>query len=527
MMQHASQAVRAGYRKVSNGLVHNSGLNGPGSTSSQTRSIHLSGQIRGVSSTVNPPTFTLQSVRPRNPPNKLFSASKNFLQRFFTYLTTPGFRVPVHSPLYADIGARSLHLGLRNPTIQNGLSFASRQALKNSTLQRQATMYLPGGPPHVRPPFGGVAQVGLGSARNFTTSRPIFQNLAQNVPIAARALYQADCETELLKKKQHMHRLTRKSATKSKKSKKVLEPKTSHIRNPSVAQEANVASNDEIFTPFSEQDMDRYFPHVHNASVTTYLLIPLAPTPSHRLPLDPDPGVTSRDSYLLPPLAHLGALHNDHSNHSLKVSTVFTRLDQANVWEAGGVRCSAYSQGSSHHRRSSEKDGSLVDDEGVCTILKIEFEGWTKAEVRGVIGESGSGWCVLEEVYHQQEFPEIFDTPDAVSPTSSTLSSPRAWNDTLSATNANDDALVDPASSLILPTLDLSTLGDASASIPAEMEMDPWNDAFSDLSSSSSYLFDLVVDPPSINGWFQVGRRSSSLGRGVDDEVQLPREDFF
>ena len=35
----------------------------------------------------------------------------------------------------------------------------------------------------------------------------------------------------------------------------------------------------------------------------------------------------------------------------------------------------------------------LVVVEGVCTTLRLTFKGWTAAEVRGVVGESGE-WVV-------------------------------------------------------------------------------------------------------------------------------------
>ena len=539
MMHHTSQGVRNAARKVSNGLIHGSGHNGPGSTN-QTRSIHLETQVRSALHTPRSPPFTFGSVRTRNLSNKLFSASKNFLQRFFTHLTTPGFRAPFHPSQLSQIGTRSLHTGIRNTTIRNGLSFVSRQALRNNVLQRQANTFFPRGPPQVQPCFGGVAQVGLGSARNFTTVRPIFENLVHNVPVAARALYEVDLEANVLKNQQQIRRSPQKVGAETK-AKEMQKQKQSTMKYLVKAEEVESMLGSQKSAFPSIRDMDHFFPEIHDPSVTTYLLIPLAPTPTSRLPLDPNPGVVT-DATFLPPLADLGILHASHLNHSLKVSTIFTRLDQAKVWETGGVSCSAYSQGRFHQRQVWEKDGSDVVDEGVCTILKIKFSGWTKAQVRGVIGESGSGWCVLEEVYHEENASESDGTLETCSSISSALASPRMSGMPLSTENENHDFSIDPSESLILPTLDVliglppaspTSVGAGPEPIPEGMEVDPWNDAsypYSPLSSFSE-LSDFIVDPPSLNGWFetemQFSYRASHRSTNESEGIPGHREYVF
>ena len=62
----------------------------------------------------------------------------------------------------------------------------------------------------------GVQQVGLGTARNFTTGRPIFAHLAENVPVAGRALSEADWK---IQRKKEQARLAKANAKKEQKKK--------------------------------------------------------------------------------------------------------------------------------------------------------------------------------------------------------------------------------------------------------------------------------------------------------------------
>ncbi|PPQ73023.1 hypothetical protein CVT26_014671 [Gymnopilus dilepis] len=526
MMQYASQGLRNAVRKGQNALIHHGGHNGPGGSASANHSSSARAYLHTTPST--PINITLQSIRPRNPSHKLFSASKNFLQRFFTYLTTPGLRLPTHLSEAYGIGVRSLHQPVRGYSIQSGLSLPARDALKNNALRRQANTFLPRSPGPVPPRMGGAAQVGLGTARNFSSARPIFQNLVQNVPIAGRALYEVDWDIEMRKEQQQMRLRAIKSSKKSQKGKEMIKAnKQAQKRREVLPEEENV------FQKSTEsEDIEHYFPAPQAPPVRTYLLIPLAPTPTSRHPLSLNPEMSGREPTLLPPLSDLGVLHASHSTHALRLNTLFTRLDQADVWAHGNVHCSAYSQGHSHHKW----DARSGTEEGVCTILKIEFIGWTKAEVRSVIGESGSGWCVLEEVVQDESIVEEDELSDldsgSLSARPSFASSPEH------GPILADEQLFDPSDSLVLPSLDISNSSperSIGTSVPSELELDdPWADDYQYSSSgSSSYsdLSDLIIDPPSSNGWFGFGH---GFGPGVgtnrsgesDLEVVEPMEDF-
>ncbi|KIM49049.1 hypothetical protein M413DRAFT_40389, partial [Hebeloma cylindrosporum] len=173
-------------------------------------------------------------------------------------------------------------------------------------------------------------QVGLGIARNFSTTRPIFQQLADNVPVVGRALYEIDWDLQMRNEHERMRIMSRKSPKEISRTQEMNRPiqKKSTLTTSSHA-ESRTADNVDFL-----EDIDHYFPPANVAAVTTYLLVPLAPTPTlrHPLPLTPSPSSTSTrgEPTLLPPLSFLGDLNASHSTHSLRVSTLFTRLDQAN-----------------------------------------------------------------------------------------------------------------------------------------------------------------------------------------------------
>jgi len=119
------------------------------------------------------------------------------------------------------------------------------------------------------------------------------------------------------------------------------------------------------------------------------------------------------------------------------------------VWDDPGVGVDAYAFGSNLGDNPSDKQ---------CTILRVTFAGWTAAQVRSVTGDSGQGWCALEEVYS--------DAMSASSQTSAideeeVLSSPQSV-----------------ASSIELDLASLSELdcdNDADVSSDIELDSDDWD----------------------------------------------------
>jgi hypothetical protein len=173
--------------------------------------------------------------------------------------------------------------------------------------------------------------------------------------------------------------------------------------------------------------------------------------------------------------------------------------------------------------------------------LKVEFVGWSKAEVRSIIGESGTGWCVLEEVLHEED--EGLTDAEILSPE---LSEAELSNESLALSSGVE--MSDPSESFIIPTLDFSSSfnsipsspshdlpsNDFFTTVPSGMANDPWVDDYSDSSSwvSTPYseFSELIIDPPS-NGSFWSGHGlgpglgfSSQFERMSDEDEIEPRE---
>lgn len=129
---------------------------------------------------------------------RVFQTTKGLAQSLFGHLTTPGY-------IGRQAGPRSLHHLTAGRTIQNGLSLPARQALARPL----GLPKLPRAPAVPR----GIHQVGLGTARTFATGRPIFAHLAENVPVAGRALSEADWK---IQRKKELGKLAKKIAKKEK-----------------------------------------------------------------------------------------------------------------------------------------------------------------------------------------------------------------------------------------------------------------------------------------------------------------------
>lgn len=112
--------------------------------------------------------------------------------------------------VYHGTSSASIATAGRGIGYSRSLSLPSRVALRQQPYGRQQTrafgapQYLPRGPYTTNAlPHGphAVANIGLGTARNFSSGRPVFQNLVQNVPIVARALNEAGDNIDDVKRK--------------------------------------------------------------------------------------------------------------------------------------------------------------------------------------------------------------------------------------------------------------------------------------------------------------------------------------
>ncbi|KAF6748948.1 hypothetical protein DFP72DRAFT_915104 [Ephemerocybe angulata] len=406
----AATAVRANH--------HSSNAQGSGGTIHLTAPISQATHLQPISlgKTI---IHSLEQIRPRTPPHKLFSSTR-----------TLSPTVPANIPYSGrDAASRSLHTGLARSSIQSGLSLPARHALHNKAFG--AGSFLPRAPISPRPPV--VTQMGLGTARNFSSGRPIFQNLVDNVPIALRSLYEADLDVDFARKKTGVSKRPLYAALNKPKVARAQKMKAK--ANKASMRGSTVAEEKENVDVNPAAEFEQYFHVPATPAVTTYVFIPLAPTPTNRLPL------STRDASRSPhaqtghfiPMQQVGAIHASHSRHALRVSTLFSKLDCADVWSHAGVSCSPFS-GCPRKAASS----------GVCTFLKLEFAGWSLAEVRSVLGESGQGWCVFEEVWHEEKsgLDEEFDGY-----LSSAFSSPPPTS-SVGLDGMRSPALIDPAQSM-------------------------------------------------------------------------------
>ncbi|ESK88273.1 hypothetical protein Moror_1304 [Moniliophthora roreri MCA 2997] len=447
------------------------------------RSIHIPTYARVVPADIANPSAA----------KRIVSQTRTLLSRFIGHLITPGIGQASHaaSPLVQAV--RGAAPG-RMSTIQQRMSLPVRNALSRPI----QPLYFPHAPTFAS---RSVAQVGLGTARSFHSGRSVFQNLVENVPIAGRAFYEADWQVDMKTRRESMRKRETVSAA-EKKSKEMLKPK---LTVSSLGSSLETSQENQPSVP----EMDKYFAAPVIPNVTTYLLIPLAPTPTNRTPLDPNGSGPS-----LLPYTSLASIHNGHELHALRVSSLFSRLDAANVWDRN-VICSPYA--------------THADLEGVCTILKVEFIGWTGAEVRSVIGEAGTGWCALEEEFTKPER----DDEDAFSDTSSILSG--ISGEIPASAVATPPWLEESSSatdSFVLPTLDFSSsfLGgnvqessqisrsSSTTDLFSEVNMeyeDPWSDAA--LSESESEIWS--------GGSGRLGFSYEFSRRSIEDDG--PREVLF
>ncbi len=477
-MQLASHGARAlTNRQMPHMLPHNT-----------SRSIHI-------------PSFVPRSARPSGTTvQNIFKQTRSLLNSFVSQLTKPG--TLRHVPAVG----RCMHASPAyvRPSVQQGLSLPARYALGRPI----RAPYVP------RPPTvpGNVTQVGLGTARTFCTGRSAFQALADNVPITGRAFWEADWELRLKKEKEA-------AMFKKYSSKKEVEKAAKRLQQSKIVLHDTV----NVPTPVEESQsaaLESYFIAPVTPAVTTYLLIPIAPTPTARHPLPLVPSAHSSIHPLLP-FSVLSSIHNDHATHSLRVSTLFSRLDAAHVFDRGGVSTSAYG-----------------DPSGLCTVLEVKFEGRTEGEVRAIIGEAGTGWCVLEEIREHEEQSEKDSMDDILSNMSSGTATPPHVDG------------IDPAASFVLPTLDFSASFPASTSswspsvsglsTPlSDLEFhNHWSSASSDSGSDQSFAdasSHTSWDEMSVSsrrssvgseGWIGLGFSSHFSGR-LQDEVPEPREAMF
>jgi hypothetical protein len=231
--------------------------------------------------------------------------------------------------------------------------------------------------------------------------------------VVVRALAEAELDLRGSKPTRKLVPKMLKAAEKAQRKQKMMENAAPYA---SFSKEAPKAAT-------SQEEMEHYFPTLAICAVTTQVLIPLAPIWDNRRPLQERP-----TGYLL--MASLASIHASYGTHALRVSSLFTRLDRADVFDDPSVRCVA---------------NTLGTTDGSPQYLRVTFEGWTEERVRALLGDAGKGWCEIEEIRPDNDVDSVLDDAH------SDGGDPIPWDGSLSFA-----AEIDPAQLFILPTIDLS-----------------------------------------------------------------------
>lgn len=401
---------------------------------------------------------------------RVLQRTRTIFNAFVGHLTAPSkLQAPGAAPRFMQTAAT------RVPKIENNLSLPVRHALS----MRMGAPRLPHPPAVPR----SIAQVGLGTARKFSTGRPIFQNIADNmhnIPVVTRAFLEADLDVRtkddrgMALRLKHTRRKSKKRSCRGCASDKVqFHPAATGPTVPAIATTAAAGE--------TEAEFDKYFvPQVPDVSTT--LLIPLAPTPTTRVPLS---HTFAYDRHPLVPFLELSALRVDTERHASRVRALFEQLDAAQAWDKGAV-CE-----------------TLGGARG-ASVLRVRFAGWSAYAVRGIIGEAATGWCILEEerAEYESEAEEcLSDFGSGVAPNDPGIA------------ELNLNSPIDPAYSFVLPTLDFSA--SAAAALPP---INSPSDVAADLSfSDTAYKVSLSdADTFSDIGYISDGGSSGSSGGGRD-----------
>jgi len=367
-------------------------------------------------------------------------------RRFFTRLLEPSIPAHVHGGHHAHVTLQGLaQSGVHhhpNPILRN-LSSTSKFSLAHSPVSR---VYLPRGPQGFsNVGYRGLAQeIGLGTARNFSTGRTVFHHvMEQNASIGVRAFLEMDAGTDL--------RTVQISRTRARRSKQKAKKETKQM----------MLKPNPVVLKTKEEEIAQYFKQEEPDAVT-YLQVALAATPSARMPFAASADVSIDSTRLLPLRAILNTRQQFYAQSDF-VSSLFSRMDAHDVWNSPRGRVTVESWG---------------DLSGLCTELRVRFEGWSEEDVRTLFAglladEETEGWAI-QELYPPEQRPE------------------RALQPSNSLSTLTPDSI--PGSMLASPVI-------SNADLEMEMEMeDPWASGprfiMPQLDFSSS--FPVHESPPSV-----------------------------
>jgi hypothetical protein len=278
---------------------------------------------------------------PTGPPRSIFSRAQAIIQRNVPRLTRYlGMPKPMAEPVSLN---RMPHRAAQ--TIQDRMSLSSRMALSRPL--KAAGMPRP--PMLPRP----MHEVGLGTARKFS-SQSAFRHVVENTSITTRAFWEANWDLNAAEERKIW--VKREQMRKSAKSKRTTKSSKHAIIPVALVSSAHEEEKD-------DDDMSLYFAHPAEPSVTTFLQIALASTPSARMPF-----ADANDALYLLPLRSLLDTHANFQARTQDVTAIFAHLDANNVWNRG-VTVETWG-----------------DTAGLCVELRVKFSGWPEQDVRELLG---------------------------------------------------------------------------------------------------------------------------------------------
>jgi hypothetical protein len=276
---------------------------------------------------------------PTGPTRSLFSRAQAIIQRNVPRLTR---FLGMPKPMAEPVSLNRMHHRVAQ-TIQDRMSLSSRMALSRPL--KAAGMPRP--PMIPRP----MHEVGLGTARKFS-SQSAFRHVVENTSITTRAFWEANWDLKAAEERKiWVKREQMRKSGKSKHTTKSSRPVTVPVALASSAHEED------------SDDMSLYFAHPAEPSVTTFLQIALASTPSARMPF-----ADANDALYLLPLRSLLDTHANFQAHTQDVTAIFAHLDTNNVWNRGVT---------------VETWGDIT---GLCVELRVKFSGWSEQDVRELLG---------------------------------------------------------------------------------------------------------------------------------------------
>lgn len=255
-----------------------------------------------------------------------------------------------------------------------------------------------------------VTDVGLGTARKFSTARPLFQHLVQNVPVAGRAFYELDLDVQ--KKLNPAFGVSRFGNVAKEQDSLPKIPSSIFQRQSHPAVLSWVSRDDSESKATSdanepsEEQLNSYFASPSPSfSLVTFLQIPLLPAP---LPspaaaafLQPEENGMANPADSLLIFLDLSSIASErvlYSTHAARVSSLYDRLNANRVWEHGASFEALYD-----------------DSSGLCFALRVKFEGWTEEDTRSILDLTGDNfnWCTL----WQEELSDSSDHQSFIMPT--------------------------------------------------------------------------------------------------------------